>query len=180
MEEQAVRDAVEEWMDKIVVGLGLCPFAAPVIADKTLRIRVVMEADDELALSAVLEESSRLLESEEDEVSTILIVTPNHYGNFEDYLDAVAELEGVLEEAEADALIQIATFHPHYRFEDVEADDPSNLTNCSPFPLFHLLRQEAVEDALDGWTEPMRIPEKNIRMLREMSPEDRAKLWPKA
>ena len=89
--------------------------------------------------------------------------------NIEHYLEILAELEGVLEEAGADHLIQIASFHPKYVFEDVFPDDRANYTNRSPYPIFHLLRQEDVEEALDSWREPMRIPERNIKLLREMS-----------
>ncbi len=74
-------------------------------------------------------------------------------------------------EVGADHLVQIATFHPNYVFEGVSQNARSNHTNRSPYPIFHLLRQEDVEEALENWREPMRIPERNIHLLEKMSDE---------
>ena len=43
-------------------------------------------------------------------------------------------------------IIQLATFHPQYQFSDAEEDDVENWTNRSPYPMFHLLRENEIED----------------------------------
>lgn len=169
---EQVESTVREWVDQVVVKLGLCPFAAPVIESEGLRVVVAETTDEDDAMATVLQEVRALIEGDDEGVATTMIVTPNQFKDFEAYLEILAELEGVLDEAGADHLIQIASFHPDYLFEDVEADDRSNYTNRSPFPIFHLLRQEDVEEALDSWREPMRIPERNIELLRNMSQEN--------
>ncbi|CAN0551372.1 unnamed protein product [Ectocarpus sp. 8 AP-2014] len=40
--------------------------------------------------------------------------------------------------------MKLATFHPQYRFEGSEEDDPSNYTNRSPYPVLHLLLEDQV------------------------------------
>ena len=54
---------------------------------------------------------------------------------------AVAELE-------LEGEIQVASFHPDYRFADTEANDVTNCTNRSPLPTLHLLREASVERAI--------------------------------
>ena len=170
MNSEEIERILRDWIDDIVVKLGLCPFAAPVLQEEGLRIQVTTTRDEEEAMSLVLAEVSALVESG-DEHLTSMIVTPNLFENFGAYLDIVEELEAVLEEVGADHLVQIASFHPRYCFEGVPRDDRANFTNRTPFPVFHLLRQEDVEEALDGWREPLKIPERNIKVLREMSQE---------
>ena len=62
----------------------------------------------------------------------------------------------------------MASFHPDYCFEGEAEDDPANLTNRSPFPMFHLIREESLEKALQSYPDPQVIPERNIALLREM------------
>ena len=96
--EQVEHD-VRGWVDRIVVKLGLCPFAAPVIEAEGLKIVVTETTDEDEAMAAVLHEIRALIESQAEEVDTTMIVVPNQLGDFELYLEILAELEGVLEEA---------------------------------------------------------------------------------
>ena len=90
---------------------------------------------------------------------------------------AVAErCEAMLEESGLDARIQLATFHPAYRFEGEEIQDPGSFTNRSPYPTMHLLRVVDVSRAIDGFegnTED--IPAANVEVLRDVGLETLAK-----
>eukprot|EP00591_Stephanopyxis_turris_P002220 CAMPEP_0195507292 /NCGR_PEP_ID=MMETSP0794_2-20130614/762_1 /TAXON_ID=515487 /ORGANISM="Stephanopyxis turris, Strain CCMP 815" /LENGTH=140 /DNA_ID=CAMNT_0040633925 /DNA_START=343 /DNA_END=766 /DNA_ORIENTATION=- len=74
------------------------------------------------------------------EAGTSVIVVPDYYpddfGSFMDF-----DLHGI---------IQVAPFHPRFEFEGSGADGVDNLTNRSPFPIFHLLREEEVSDAVES------------------------------
>ena len=168
--EQVERNTLK-WLNDTVIGLGLCPFAKPVLESGGVRIRVVEGLDEEEAMAVVMEEMRALVESSPEDSITSMVVTPHICGEFEAYLALVEELEDVLVEVGADHLVQIATFHPNYAFEGVPQNARSNHTNRSPYPIFHLLRQEDVEEALEGWREPMRIPERNINLLEKMTEE---------
>ncbi len=76
-----------------------------------------------------------------------------------------------LRELELEGVLQVASFHPQYRFAGTEADDIGNATNRSPFPTLHLLREASVERALQAFAEPATIYEANQRTLRQLGPQ---------
>ncbi len=53
-----------------------------------------------------------------------------------------------------DGVVQLATFHPKYQFDDSGEDDVENFTNRSPWPLFHLLREDEVGAAVAAYGGP--------------------------
>ncbi len=65
-------------------------------------------------------------------------------------------------------MLQLASFHPDYRFEGAEPDDPANYTNRSPYPMFHLIREASLAQALEGYTNPQQIPRHNIEKMRKL------------
>ena len=83
----------------------------------------------------------------------------------------------MLEEFEWSGDYQVASFHPQYQFAGTRPDDAENLTNRSPYPLLHLLREDSVEAAVDSHPDVDGIPEGNIRKMRELTPEQRRRLF---
>jgi hypothetical protein len=73
--------------------------------------------------------------------------------------EAMSMIEGVL---------QVASFHPQYQFADTEADDLGNLSNRSPFPTLHLLREDSIERAVAAFPDAGEIYERNIETLRRL------------
>ncbi|MCB1589277.1 MAG: DUF1415 family protein, partial [Xanthomonadales bacterium] len=67
-----------------------------------------------------------------------------------------------------DGVLQIAPFHPQFRFGDAPADDVANATNRSPWPTLHLLREDSIEAAVASVNDPDAIYERNIARLREL------------
>jgi len=59
-------------------------------------------------------------------------------------------------------VIQVASFHPQYRFAGSAPDDVSNATNRSPYPTLHLIR----EDSIDAPWPPSRRPRRSSRQHR--------------
>ncbi len=70
-----------------------------------------------------------------------------------------------------EGVIQIASFHPTYRFAGSDEEDPSNYSNRSPYPMFHLLREEHVSDAVARFPDTEQIPTRNVQLLRMMGIE---------
>ena len=81
-------------------------------------------------------------------------------------------LEQAVIEVGLDGVIQVASFHPAYRFDDAPMDDPANFTNRSPFPMFHLIREEGLAAALESHPSPESIPQRNVARLRELGIAD--------
>jgi hypothetical protein len=73
---------------------------------------------------------------------------------------------------------QVASFHPDYQFADTDPDDPGNLTNRSPWPVFHLIREASIDRALSSHPDVEGIPERNIARVEALSPEERRRLFP--
>ena len=59
MDEQIIAD-VEQWLDEVVIGLDLCPFAARPRREKRVRIAVSHATDDEALLNDLQAELERL------------------------------------------------------------------------------------------------------------------------
>ena len=74
-------------------------------------------------------------------------------------------------------MLQVASFHPDYQFEGTDPDDVDNLSNRSPYPTLHLLRESSVDAAVEAFPEAERIFETNIRTLRKLGHEGWNKLW---
>ena len=171
--------AIEEtraWVDRAVIGLNLCPFAkAPQV--KGLVRYVATEARDVEGLLAVLiDELNRLAETPADRIETTLLIHPQVLADFADYNDFLDLAEAVVAELDLEGVIQVASFHPQYRFAGSDADDPANATNRSPYPTLHLLREESIARAVAAFPEAEAIFEANIATMRRLGAEGWAQL----
>ncbi|HSB97412.1 MAG TPA: DUF1415 family protein, partial [Spongiibacteraceae bacterium] len=98
------------WIERFVVDLNLCPFAAPVLRAEQLGIFVcALTAVPELAM-AVLDELDRLQRTPEGELATSVLVFSRALGDFDEYLDFLALAEELLTESGLDGIVQIASF----------------------------------------------------------------------
>jgi hypothetical protein len=156
------------WVERVVIGLGLCPFAARPFREERIRYAVAPGAARDTVYRACLAEMLRLLEHPSAELETTLVIVPRGLAAFDDYLDLLGALEEALDASGLRGILQIASFHPDYRFAGTSASDPANYTNRSPYPMFHLLREASLAAALDAHPEPQRIPTRNAARLREL------------
>ena len=165
----------QRWVEGAVVGLNLCPFAAPVIKSSSLRY-LVSESTTEADVLRDLLEAIEALISSEDHVMTLLIC-PFALESFEDFLDVIATAEALMKEAGLEGILQLAHFHPQYRFAGTSERDLENFTNRSPFPTLHILREVDISDALDSFPDPETIPEANITRLEKLGQAKIDALW---
>ena len=156
---------VQEWLREFVVGLNLCPFARPLLGDPALRIALCEETDEAALRAVFLRELDLLQGSTEQEIATRLLVFPRALGDFDAYLDFFAVAQELLVDAGLEGLVQLATFHPRYRFSGEAPDAASHYSNRSPYPIIHLLREAMVSRVLEDFANPERIPERNIALL---------------
>ena len=163
-------DAVEEtrrWVQQVVVGLNLCPFAAQPMADDTVRFALSRGADLPEVLAEVLGEAQQM--QAPGGPRTTLLVIPDHFRAFEDLLDAAAIAEAVLADHGLGFALQLIAFHPDWRPEGAAPDDPANATNRSPYPTLHLLRNADVELAERTHPDVAGIPARNAALLRRLA-----------
>ena len=171
MSESAYLRSTQRWVNEFVIGFNLCPFAAK--PQRQSRIRYLLEETRERSALAkrLLAEAFDLRQQSRALVETLLLVHPRVLLDFEEYLDFVAKAEATFEAAGLTGDIQIATFHPDYRFQGTHPDDPENFTNRSPYPMLHLLREESVSEAVESYPDTERIPEKNRMKMRTIGRE---------
>jgi uncharacterized protein len=160
--------ATQAWLEKIVIGLNLCPFAKAVYVKKQIRY-VVSDAEtaDELH-AALLAELKNLVAADPVEMDTSLLIHPYVLMDFMDYNDFLDVADEALHEAKVAEDIQIASFHPHYQFAETEPDGMENYTNRSPFPMLHLLRESSVARAVAAFPDAANIFENNIQTMRRL------------
>jgi len=160
--------ATRFWIEKLVIGLNLCPFARVPFEQEKIRFSLTLATNAEALLAFFLEEANRLQTSSLAEIETTLIIHPNFATDFQDYLDLTDHISAWLEDSAFAGQLQLATFHPDYQFEGTEANDPENFTNRSPFPMLHLLREDSVAKAISFYGDTSQIPTKNIQTLNEL------------
>ncbi|MCU7850604.1 MAG: DUF1415 domain-containing protein [Candidatus Thiodiazotropha sp. (ex Monitilora ramsayi)] len=172
MSDSPELDAVRCWVEKTVVGLNLCPFAAAPMRGDRIRYQRCLAESPEGIYHELLAEMEALIGLSEATAETSLFVVPRGLADFGEYLDLFATAEAVIPEAGLDGILQLASFHPDYCFDGSLPDDPANYTNRSPYPMFHLIREAPLARALEHYPDPEGIPERNMALLRELGFEE--------
>jgi uncharacterized protein len=171
MSESPIIQETRLWLERAVIGLNLCPFAKAAHQKKQIRWVESAARDEEALVAELVSELERLAEADPALIDTTLLVHPQVLHDFDDFNDFMGVAEAVLEELELDGEIQIASFHPQFRFEGTEPDDLGNYTNRSPHPTLHLLREASIERALEAVPEAADIYERNIATLEALGLE---------
>ncbi len=166
-----------QWIERAVIGLNLCPFAKLPFTRGAIRFVVSAARCGEELADDLRDELSALAAADPLECETTLLVHPHALADFLDYNDFLGVAEAVLIELKLDGVVQIASFHPHYRFAGMADDAPENNSNRSPFPTLHLLRESSVDRAVESGIEVDAIPERNIERLRQLGNDGWHKLW---
>lgn len=170
MAERASPEAVlvetREWVERVVVGLDLCPFAAKPLEEARVRFRATDARTPERLASDLAEELSRLDREPPTALETTLLIHPHVLPDFEAFNHFLDVVDVLLEQLALVGEIQVVGFHPDYRFAGAPADDPANATNRSPHPMLHLLREESVSAAIRAHPDPGGIPARNAEKLR--------------
>jgi len=159
------------WVERAVIGLNLCPFARAVQVKGQVRYVVTPAEDEDALLAALCEEMHRLAGADPAELDTTLLIHPRVLGDFLDYNDFLDAADAAVEELGYAGVLQVASFHPHYQFDDTDDDDVTNATNRAPYQTLHLLREDSVDRAVDAFPEAESIYERNIETLEKLGAE---------
>ena len=124
-----------------------------------------------ILLGRLREELDLLAGADPAQVETTLLIHPCVLTNFVDFNDFLGVADAMLETLGYAGVLQVASFHPQYRFRGTTADDVANATNRSPYPTLHLLREESIDRAVAAFPEAKTIYERNIRTLQALGPQ---------
>lgn len=173
--EEAALIKTRRWLENMVIGLGLCPFAGKAYMDKQVGFKAIGYTPE--ALTEALNEGIKWIMDPAEPISTQLIVISQGLESFHDYLDIYYGIEEELKESGLSEEIQLANFHPEYQFSGIEKDEVENYTNRSPYPVFHLLKVDDVAQAIDRHPDVDGIPQKNIETMKKLGLEGILKLY---
>ncbi len=155
----------KKWILDVVIGCNFCPFAAKPVKQDAVHYKVEHAIGLQKCLQTFIRECMNMDENEQ--VETALIIFPNAFEQFDNYLDLVSLAESLLKKEGYEGIYQVASFHPQYRFAGAPVSDAANYTNRSIYPMLHILREESIEKALEKYPDAEGIPERNIHFARE-------------
>jgi uncharacterized protein len=163
---QLAIDSTRDWLEKAVIGLNLCPFAKAVHIKEQIRYAVSNARMADTLLADLLGELQHLDAADPALLDTTLLIHPHALADFREYNDFLEVADAAVAELGLEGRIQIASFHPDYQFADAPADDISNYTNRSPYPILHLLRESSIERAVVAVPDASEIFNRNMDTLR--------------
>ncbi len=158
--------ATQNWVEKVVIGLNLCPFAKREWVHNSVRVSVSEVNDVEQLLHALVVELALL--SRQPEIETTLLVHPHVLQDFGEYNQFLDFADSLLEQMSLDGTYQVASFHPDYQFAGTAAGDVENYTNRSPYPMLHILRESSLEQAINAHPDTGNIPVNNVSLLKQL------------
>jgi hypothetical protein len=161
-------NSTRHWLTRAVIGLNLCPFAKAVYVKEQIRFTVSEATTFEDVLADIETELKHLAEADAEKLDTTLLIVPHALSDFNDYNDALHFADTLLKQLRLQGELQIASFHPHYQFDDAAPDDIENFTNRAPYPIFHLLREASIERAVSAFPDAADIYERNMATLRHL------------
>jgi hypothetical protein len=167
----------KRWLEKSVIGLNLCPFAAAPYRDHRVHFCVSAERTASGLLEALRSELADLQAADPLHRETTLLIHPWVLTDFREYNDFLEVCDMTVYDLGLEGELQVASFHPHYQFADTQPDDIENFTNRSPFPMLHLLREASVALAIAAVGDTDQIYNRNIRTLRDLGLSGWQRLW---
>ena len=163
-------EATKKWIETVVIGLNLCPFASVPFQQKSIRFALTESTSKQKLLNTLHSELSFLQQN--SDIETCLLIHPQALINFSDYNQFLQAAEDLLEDLDFAGEFQIASFHPDYQFAGTMLNDAENYTNRSPFPMLHILREASLNKALQNYPNPEAIPQRKIERLQKMGVEE--------
>ena len=166
LKDDEIIAAVKRWVQSFVVDMNLCPFAKRELTRNRIRFALTAAKTEEALLMA-LQAELELLDSD-SAIETTLLIHVNMLQDFDDYNQFLDYTDKLLRQTEFEGIYQIASFHPHYRFEGTGSDDAENYTNRSPYPMLHIIREESLARAIAESANVDQIPARNIELMNDL------------
>jgi hypothetical protein len=156
------------WVEKAVIGLRLCPFAATPYLRGQVRYRVSEQATAPELAEDLAEELKYLAATDPEVCETSLLIHPYVLRDFLDYNQFLDQADATVASLGLEGELQIASFHPAYQFAGSAPDDIENYSNRSPYPMLHILREASVQRATMTFPEVHEVGNRNMATLRAL------------
>ena len=173
--------STEKWLDKIVIGEKLCPFAFTPLSEGKIRIVASNATNaDQAVLDVRRQVQELMLQAPPPQHETTLVVFDYKDSFVQDFLEFVRLSWTLQEEAVGDQFsqeLQLVLFHPlatHQTYGAMPADEhddtaAADYTIRSPYPTIHLLREVDVMKAVtSGYPNLEYLPSRNKARLIQL------------
>jgi hypothetical protein len=165
------RARTRRWLERAVIGLNLCPFAKGPHVKGQVHLAVCRSPHAEDLLTRFGRELDDLAAADPAMRETTLLVAPMfHPDDFLSFNGFLPRCQRVIKRTGRQGVIQLASFHPLYRFAGAQEDDIANYTNRAPYPTLHLLREDSIDRAVQAFPRAETIYETNIETMRRLGP----------
>ena len=168
MKAQDTIDQTKAWIESFVIHHNLCPFAKVPFTKDIIEYRICDATDAEAICISLLELLRQMQATPIENLSNAFLIFPEMDNTFEAYLDIFYLAEAMLEDMELDEDFQLVSFHPRYCYADTDANDSSNYTNRSPYPMIHVLHIDEVEEAIEAYGDTNKIIDGNTQTLENL------------
>ncbi len=166
MENDKIITSVRQWVETLIVGMNLCPFAKRELVKNRVRFVVTEATTDDRLMTALQAELEWL--DKDSSVETTLLIHPRVLQDFDDYNQFLNFADRFLAQLRFQGVYQIASFHPDYQFSGTDPDDAENYTNRSPYPMLHLIREESLKRVIADYPDVDQIPARNIALMNSL------------
>ncbi len=160
--------AMQRWLERAVIGLNLCPFAKAVHSKGQIRWVLCKARTPQSLLKALVDELLLLAQTPAQAIDTTVLVHPQVLQDFDAFNQFQDVVEAVLHELQLDGQLQVASFHPQFRFAGTRSTDLGNNSNRAPYPTLHLLREDSISRAVAAFPQAELIFERNVATLRKL------------
>ncbi len=165
--EQVIAET-RNWVEKAVIGLRLCPFAAAPYQRGQIRYRVSEQATTSGLAEDLAEELRYVAAADPQVCETSLLIHPHVLNDFLDYNQFLDQADATVASLGLTGELQVASFHPAYQFAGNAPGDIENYSNRSPYPMLHVLREASVQRAAATFPQVHEIGNRNIATLRDL------------
>jgi len=156
------------WIERFVIGLGLCPFAHFSFYDDAIYYDVTSASKLNKCKIELMAMVQKMDLAEPKDVSNAFLIFDASL-SFEFMLTLKERFDVELRRNELDEKFQTVVFHPDFQFGDEEFHAPGNFTNRSPLPMIHVLRIDEVARAIEVTDDVNDIPFRNKKVLEKLN-----------
>jgi len=159
-------ELTKRWLELMVIGHDLCPFAKWPYEHDLVKIITANPAED--LMQIINAELQFLHDNPSPLIETTLIVSPDDAISMLDWLDQQMNIQDWIDGSIYESDYQAVMFHPDFQYRGEHPESTVNITNRSPLPMIHLLREATVTKVIEDGADTAQIIAKNSKTLEQM------------
>lgn len=156
------------WIERFVIGLGLCPFAHFPFNNNKIYYSISESLKMKECVKDLMDMIHKMKEVDVEKISNSFVLYPASL-SFDFMLNLKDKVDKEMIELSIDEAFQIVVFHPHFQFGDELFHASGNFTNRSPLPMMHVLREDEVARAIELTDDVDAIPLRNKKILEDLN-----------